>query len=122
MYKVNDDLSIYVTRGDIVLMSVSADYKGTPHTFQPGDLIRIKVSKKKKCTEVVLMKDFPVTSETQNVQMFLDQNDTRIGDVISKPVDYWYEIELNPLTEPQTIIGYDEDGAKIFKLFPEGSD
>ena len=25
-------------------------------------------------------------------------------------------------TQPQTIIGYDEDGAKVFRLFPEGAD
>lgn len=123
MYRINDDLSIYVTRGDIVLMSVSAvDKDGTPYTFVAGDVVRIKVFKKKKCTEVALEKDFPITSVTQNVQIFLSGEDTKIGEVISKPVDYWYEVELNPLSEPQTIIGYDEDGAKVFKLFPEGAD
>ena len=48
--------------------------------------------------------------------------DTKIGQVINKPIDYWYEIELNPEINPQTVIGYDNDGAKIFKLFPEGAD
>lgn len=122
MYKINDDLSIYVTRGDIVLMSVSAEYEGKPYTFVPGDVVRIKVFKKKKATEVVLQKDFPVTAVTQNVQIYLSSEDTKIGEVISKPVDYWYEVEVNPLSDPQTIIGYDEDGAKVFKLFPEGAD
>lgn len=122
MYKRNDDLSIYVTRGDIVLMSVSAEYEGKPYTFVPGDVVRIKVFKKKKATEVVLQKDFPVTAVTQNVQIYLSSEDTKIGEVISKPVDYWYEVEVNPLSDPQTIIGYDEDGAKVFKLFPEGAD
>ena len=122
MYKVNEDMSIYVTRGDIVILNVKAEFKGNPYTFQPGDLLRIKVFKKKKATEVVLAKDFPVTAVTQTVQIFLDKEDTKIGNVISKPVDYWYEVELNPLSEPQTILGYDEDGAKIFKLFPEGAD
>lgn len=37
-------------------------------------------------------------------------------------MDYWYEVELNPETEAQTIIGYDEDGPKIFRLYPEGDD
>ena len=45
-----------------------------------------------------------------------------IGEVINKPTNYWYEIELNPNTQPQTIIGYDEDGEKLFVLYPEGSD
>jgi hypothetical protein len=46
----------------------------------------------------------------------------KIGDVISKHKDYWYEVVLNDDTLPQTIIGYDEDGAKLFRLFPEGDD
>ena len=58
----------------------------------------------------------------QRVEIYLTEEDTKIGEVISKPKDYWYEVELNPDEEPQTIIGYDEDGAKIFKLFPEGDD
>lgn len=123
MYKINEeDKSIYATRGDIVLMSVAAEFNGKPYTFMPGDLVRIKVYKKKKATDVVLVKDFPVTTATQKVQVYLSEEDTKIGEVISKPVDYWYEVELNPLSEPQTIIGYDEDGAKVFKLFPEGAD
>lgn len=122
MYKINEDLSIYVTRGDIVIMSVKADFKGKPYTFQSGDLVRFKVFKKKNCADVALEKDFPITTATQNVQIFLSGEDTKIGDVISKPVDYWYEVELNPTSDPQTIIGYDEDGAKVFKLFPEGAD
>lgn len=123
MFKVNDDLSIYVTRGDIVILAVTAaDEEGVSYQFRPGDLVRIKVSTKKNCEDVVLQKDFPVTSETFAVEIYLDENDTKIGRVISKPTDYWYEVELNPLSDPQTIIGYDEDGAKIFKLFPEGAD
>lgn len=124
MYKINEDNSIYVTRGDAVVIPVEAkNYKtGAPYTFMPGDLVRIKVYKKKKASEVALQKDFPVTEVTQQVQLFLSGEDTKIGGVISKPVDYWYEVELNPLSDPQTIIGYDEDGAKVFKLFPEGAD
>ena len=122
MYQVNDDMSIYVTRGDIVNIAVTADDNGEPYIFQQGDLVRIKVFAKKDCESVVLQKDFPVTTATETVEIFLDENDTKIGEVISKPRDYWYEVELNPLSNPQTIIGYDEDGAKLFKLFPEGRD
>lgn len=123
MYKLNEDLSIYVTRGDAVLLDVKAkDKDGNEYTFVPGDLVRFKVCKKKNTSVVVLQKDFPITAETKSVQVFLSKDETKIGTTISKPVDYWYEVELNPLSDPQTIIGYDEDGAKVFKLFPEGAD
>ena len=122
MFLINDDMSIYVTRGDSVFFTVSAEENGANHVFQVGDVIRIKVTDKKDCEKVVLQKDFVVTEETENVDIILNGNDTKIGEVISKPKDYWYEVELNPFTNPQTIVGYDDDGAKIFKLFPEGKD
>ena len=60
--------------------------------------------------------------EAESVTINLTKEDTKIAEIINKPVDYWYEIEMNPDTEPQTIIGYDEDGEKIFRLYPEGSE
>ena len=115
MFVVNDDMSVYVTRGDYCNIPVA-------HQFQSGDMVRFKVTKKKDCNTVVLQRDFVVESATETFVISLTGNDTKIGEVISKPTDYWYEVELNPETNPQTIIGYDEDGAKILKLFPEGKD
>lgn len=122
MFVVNDDMSIYLTRGDTAIFSVTADNNGKNYVFQPGDVVRIKVTEKKACENVMFQKDFPVTEEAEKVDILLTEEETKIGEVISKPTDYWYEIELNPYTNPQTIVGYDDDGAKILKLFPEGRD
>ena len=124
MYKINEeDLSIYVTRGDVVLFDVGANGKdGKPYTFIPGDNVRIKVYKKKKVTDVVLVKEFAITTATQKVQIYLSGNETKFDEPINKPTTYWYEVVLNEDTEPQTIIGYDPDeGAKLFILLPEGA-
>lgn len=118
----SEDLSIYVTRGDAVAFTVSADDDGSPYKFQVGEVVRFTVYGRNDASTVVLQKDFPVEEVTETVGIYLTEDDTKIGDVISKPKDYWYEVELNPFTDPQTIIGYDEDGAKVFKLFPEGKD
>ena len=122
MYKLNDDKSIYVTRGDAALIGIVADtLGGNRHTFKIGEVLWFKVMRKKKCEDVVLKKRFVVTAESKEVQIFLDEEETKIGNSISKPVDYWYEVELVTLSgDIQTIIGYDEDGAKIFRLYPEG--
>lgn len=123
MFAINDDLSIYLTRGDCVTFFVMADNgEGLNYIFQQGDVVRIKAFGKKDCGNVVLQKDFEVSEATERVQIILTEDDTKIGDVISKPADYWYEVELNPLTDPQTIVGYDADGPKVFRLFPEGRD
>ena len=122
MFTINDDNSIYATRGDIVFFKVTADDDGKGYTFKAGDVVRMKIYGKKDAETVLMQKDFPVIENTAEVEIFLAEDDTKFGDVISKPTDYWYEVELNPGDNPQTIIGYDEDGAKVFKLFPEGDD
>lgn len=122
MFTIDDDMTIYITRGDTAYFSVMAENNGVKYKFQPGDVVRMKVTAKKDCTNVAFQKDFAVIKESEKVDILLTEKETKIGDVISKPVDYWYEIELNPYTNPQTIIGYDDDGAKIFKLFPGGRD
>ncbi len=101
-------------------ISLSMESDGEPYQFKAGDVVRFKVFGKKDCANVVLQKDFPVVSASDTVEIFLSEVDTKIGEVINKHTDYWYEVELNPETKTQTIIGYDEDGAKIFRLFPEG--
>lgn len=121
MYNIEDN-AIHATRGDIVPLVVTAKDDGVPFHFQPGDVLRIKVFDKKGCENVVLQKDFPVFANAERVTIHLSEEDTKIGEVISKPKDYWYEIELNPLTDPQTIIGYFEDGPALFRLYPEGAD
>lgn len=120
MFVITDDMTINITRGDAAFFSVSASADGGEFEFKQGDVVRLKVFVKKNCADVVLQKDVEVTEPTKAVAIVLEKEDTTIGNVISKPVDYWYEVELNPETYPQTIVGYDENGAKLFRLYPEG--
>ena len=120
MFYISDDLTINITRGDSAVLSVSATITDTSYEFKPDDVIRLKVFARKDCSDVVFQKDITVTEATSAVEIALTSEETTIGEVISKPTDYWYEVELNPETKPHTIIGYDDNGAKVFKLFPEG--
>ena len=119
MFRINEDLTIECTRGDAAVFSVGANINNTAYSFREGDVVRFSVFGRKDCSNVVLQKDVTVTEATEAVEITLTSEDTRIGEVISKATDYWYEVELNPETYPQTIIGYDQDGAKVFKLYPE---
>lgn len=122
MFVMNDDLSIYATRGDIVFFTVSAKDGNMTYKFQPGEIVRMSIYGKKEADVCVMQKDFAVEEVCESVFIFLSEEDTKIGETISKHKDYWYEVVLNPDTMPQTIIGYDEDGAKIFRLFPESAE
>lgn len=123
VFKINGDQSIYLTRGDIASIEVSAQKSADEaYVFQVGDVVRMQVFERGNCHSVVLQKSVEVLEESKTVDIYLNKEDTKLGDLINKPKDYWYEIELNPDTAPQTIVGYDEEGAKVFRLFPEGSE
>ena len=122
MFKI-EETNIQITRGDTGVISLLAeDLEGRDHMFDVGDVIRMKVFEKKNCNNVVLQKMVIVEEKSTSIDILLTSEDTKIGEIINKPVDYWYEIELNPDTNPQTILAYDDDGAKIFTLYTEGGD
>ena len=124
MFKIDpESKQISITRGDIASLDISVkNTDGTDYVFNVGDVVRLNVCKKKDFSFIVISKEIKVDTETTSVNITLNKQDTKIGEVINKPTEYWYEVELNPDTTPQTIIGYDEDGAKIFMLYPEGSE
>lgn len=123
MFTIKDDQSIHLTRGDIASVEVSARKSETEnYIFQVGDIVRFKVFEAKRVNSVALSVDIEVKEEIEVVNIPLTAEDTQIGELINKPKDYWYEVELNPDTAPQTIIGYDDYGPKIFRLYPEGGD
>lgn len=89
------------------------------YTFKTTDIIKFGVYKRNGFNkQPIILKTIIPEEETQTLTITLTQEETRIGDLINNPVVYWYEIQLND----NTIIGYDESGAKEFILYPEGSD
>ena len=124
MFAIDKNMNLYLTRGDGVLIPVSCKKSnGDPYTFRQGETLTLRVFKKRRCAEVVLTKAVTVTADSETVDIFLSSADTRIGDAVNGPVEYWYEIELNSGTEAsQTVIGYDRRGPKIFRIYPEGAD
>lgn len=123
MFVIDSNKTIHLTRGDIATISISATDatdSSSSYTFKQGDIVRLMVFKKKFCDAIMLSKIVEIDFDTEVVDIKLTTNDTKTFEIINKPTDYWYEIELNPDTTPQTIIGYDEDGPKIFRLYPEG--
>lgn len=118
--------NIQITRGDVLPITISANSEidGSAYEFQIDDIIRFKIMQKDRVETVLLSKDFKITEVGTEQQITIPANDMKIGELKSKPIDYWYEIELNPDTEKtNTIEGYDkEDGPAIITILPEGGD
>lgn len=110
---------LVVNRGDMLSFGFR---KKDGSVFNAGDVLRFKVMEKKNVENVVIQKDFTVETDTNIVPIVLLSSETKIGELINKPVDYWYEISLYPDTEyTQTLIGYKEEPV-LFTLRPEGGE
>lgn len=124
MLRIDSNNNIEITRGNILPLRISAINKDeTDYIFQEGDIVRFSIYKNKDCSSVELRKDFIPKVGNTYIDIDITAEETKIGDLISKPVKYCYEVEINPNTDhTQTIIGYDNNGAKYLTLFPESSD
>ena len=120
MFKILANQTICLTRGDVADIMFTAQGSAGLHTFQKGDVISFVLFKKNDCGEVIIQKDVQVAAATQSVSIPLTKEDTLFGDLIHEPVEYWYSIKLNPDTDTQTLVGYDDLGAKVFRLYPGG--
>lgn len=115
---------IQMNRGDSTTFKISAkDTAGDPYTFKVGEKVKLSITEKKNEDKVVFEKEITVDTEGLYVNIPISSEESKIGDIISKPTTYWYEISVLTLNnEIQTIIGYDDDGAKEFILNPEAGD
>lgn len=119
MFKVEDN-TIHCTRGDKGKIEFSCkNNDGTDYIFQDNEKVILKVFDKKDVTKIVLKKEVNAEKGSKSVEIDLDSEDTKIGDYINKSVIYNYEISIN---DTNTVICYDEDGAKEFILYPEGGE
>lgn len=117
MFKIKGK-TIHLTRGDIASIKLSIPLNETEkYEFQDGDKINFIVKKRNDSNgEYMLNKEVATTEGETVCEINLTSQDTSFGPAINKPSRYWYEINLNG---NQTIVGYDENGAKDLILYPE---
>lgn len=124
MFKIEGH-TISLTRGDKCTITLKVSPKKnneeeSDYIFKPSDIVSFAVYNKKGLNnEPLLKKEIVIVAETNIVDICLSSQDTKIGEMSNKPIEYWYEIQLN---YSQTIIGYDESGPKVLILYPEGAD
>lgn len=115
---------IQMNRGDSTTLKINAkDSNGNNYEFKQGEKINFVITERKNVENVVFSKTITVAEDSYNVDFPITSEESKIGELINKPVVYWYEISVEMSNNDiQTIIGYDEDGAKEFVLNPEASE
>lgn len=106
----------HVTWGD----KGSFDVSFKDYTFQPGDTLELKVYPEDNMdAEPILTKAVIADEEVDSLTMNLLGADTKLGEPINERITFWYEITLNG---DQTPFCFDENGPKIFYIYPGGVD
>ena len=115
---------IQINRGDSTTLKINAkDSAGQSYTFKVGEKVKFVITERKNEDNVVFNKEITVDTEGLTVDIPISSAEMKIGEIINKPVIYWYEISILTLNgEVQTIIGYDDEGAKEFIINPEAGD
>ena len=113
------DTTIYINRGNRLLFTFKIENGEDYYIFQENDKVGFSIYEKKGLNqEPLVSKEFEPTEGTTEVDIDISDTEMKIGDMLNKEKEYWYEITLNK----ETVLGYDEDGAKKLILYPEGKD
>lgn len=64
----------------------------------------------------MLTKSVNVTEDSNSVLIPIEERDTKFEEIQNKYQDYWYNIVVD---NNKTLLGSDEQGEKIFRIFPE---
>lgn len=112
--KINAEKEIEINRGDRgTIKLVSSNGK-----FKVGDKLKFSVVDKKDYNNVLFQKEYTITEESNVAYLTLTSEDTKIGEITSKKMEYNYEIEYNG---ELTLVGYDSEKGKKFILYPEAA-
>lgn len=86
------------------------------YKFVNDDRVSLNVKQDFSKSEFLMRKEVIVDETTETITFNLTKEDTSFGELIKKPTNYVYDIVLN---DDQTLVGYDEFGARLFILYPE---
>jgi exopolysaccharide biosynthesis protein len=111
MFKIDTDKTIHISRGDgfSIILKIKND-----ETFKVDDVLRFRVFNRKGYKETPLLEVEKIVQE-EGKEQTINVGPVLFSGDINKPTTYWYEISLN---ETNTLIGYDEDGAKLLIVYP----
>ena len=113
MFKIQNK-TFHISRGD----SGTIHLKLKNTVFLQGDEVSFRIYEVQGLDSDPIVEVLTtVEEEGDTVDIVLVSDDTDFGELGNEIVDYWYEVKVN---EDRTILGYDDSGAKIFKLYPTG--
>ncbi len=110
-----EEKTIMVNRGDRCTIPLYA----IKNSFKKDDKIKFSIVEKNNYSNVLFQKIYTVMEDSKQFCITMTSDETRFDEPINREKEYWYEIEYNGIS---TLIGYDQNRAKKFILYPEAID
>lgn len=107
--------NLHITRTESGSVTINSK-KG----FNVGDTVELNVYEVEGLDSApVLAKSVEITEATNQAVIELYSADTDLGEPSNDKTEYWFQIRKNG---EKTILGFDDNGAKILYLYPCGID
>ena len=115
MFKFTNN-TFHVTRGDSG--SITIAYKDG--SVLPNTICFRVYGKDDLNSDPIINKELAIDSGSTSYDLYIYGEDTmQMENPENGKEEYWYELKIGPTN---TVLGYDEQGAKIFYLYPTGKD
>lgn len=119
MITIDNEKNIGITRGDIGSFNLKVmQSNGSYYQFKTSDKVYFTVKKSYGDSSYIIRKIITFNRTTDTCVINLVASDTNFGSLIGSPRKYVYDISIN---EIETVVGYDDAGAKQFIIYPEAS-
>ena len=109
--------TIHLNRGDSANIQVACNNS----VFEADQKLCLYVMEAGNCENIILNKEATLEANSNTATISLSAEDTKS---LTEPFslgakEFWYELEMQSGEERTTLVGYDEDGPKLFILYPE---
>lgn len=109
--------TIHLNRGDSANIQVACNNSN----FEVEQSLYLYVMEAGNCENIILTAQATIEENSNTATISLSAEDTKS---LSEPFslgakEFWYELELQAGEERTTLVGFDEDGPKLFILYPE---
>lgn len=112
-----DNKEISLNRGDKGKISLTLEQDGQPFELLETDTVNMAIYAEENLDKEPLKTiKGSINVEENCAEIILDKDSTDFVPEDNSPFNYWYEIEYNSIV----IIGYDKEGPKIFRVYPNG--
>lgn len=109
--------TIHLNRGDSASIQIACNNS----SFDIGQKLCMYVMEAGNCENILAQVETDILEESNTATLSITSEATKS---LSEPFshgakEFWYELELQNGIERTTLIGFDENGPKLFILYPE---